>query len=89
MQEYSQCQSCGMPLENGANCGTEADGSKSKMYCKLCYANGQFLQPDATVEGMQNVVDDALKAKGGMWSLPPMRWMAKMQIPGLARWKKS
>ncbi|MEP7103911.1 MAG: zinc ribbon domain-containing protein [Candidatus Dojkabacteria bacterium] len=81
---YKQCQSCGMPLEDGKNSGTEKDGSKSLKYCNLCYANGEFLQPDATMEGMQKITDDALKEKG-WWA--PLRWMAKMQIPSLERWE--
>lgn len=51
---YKNCQSCGMPLkrdEQGG--GTEADGSKSAMYCSHCYQNGRFVLPDITVEQTQ------------------------------------
>jgi hypothetical protein len=30
--------------------GTEADGTKSALYCSHCYASGQFTQPDMTAE---------------------------------------
>ncbi len=83
-KSYSQCQSCGMPLENGSKAGTEADGSKSSKYCNLCYENGEFKEPDITLEDMKVICDNALKEKG--W-IAPLRWMAKMQLPSLERWK--
>lgn len=80
---YTQCQSCGMPLKKGA--GTEVDGSASTMYCHFCYQNGQFTQPDVTLAEMKVITDTALKEAG--W-IAPLRWMAKMQLPTLQRWKK-
>lgn len=74
-----------MPLEEGKKSGTEKDGSKSYKYCELCYEKGKFKDPGMTVERMQKIADDALKEKGWIW---PMRWMAKMQIPSLERWRK-
>jgi hypothetical protein len=84
-QFYKQCQSCGMPLKEGEQSGTEADGSKSLKYCHFCYENGKFTQPDMTLEGMKEFTDKMLKEKG--W-ITPLRWMAKMQLPKLERWKK-
>jgi len=82
-----QCQSCGMPLKtkNGDMRGTEKDGSKSELYCTLCYADGAFIGPDCTVEQMIAIVDKALRDEG--WN-PLMRWMAKKQIPHLKRWQR-
>jgi hypothetical protein len=82
-----QCQSCGMPLQTkkAGDCrGTEADGSKSEKWCKLCYENGAFINPDSTLQEMEAIVDDALKENG---SGRLMRWMAKKQLPTLERWK--
>lgn len=81
---YKQCQSCGMPLKNGEEAGTEVNGDKSTMYCKFCYQNGVLTQPDITLEEMKKVVDDALKGK--RW-IKPLRWLAVMQLPSLERWK--
>lgn len=82
-----QCQSCGMPLQTkktGDCRGTEADGSKSEKWCKLCYVNGAFVGPDCTLDEMQQIVDNALKQNGnGKF----MRWMAQKQLPHLERWK--
>lgn len=36
------CQSCGMPLQNEADYGTEAGGARSEEYCTYCYQNGGF-----------------------------------------------
>ncbi len=79
-----QCQSCGMPFDKDPQGGgTEADGSKSTLYCSLCYKDGAFIGPDCTVEQMQGIVDEALKKQGANWFF---RKMAVWQIPRLSRW---
>jgi hypothetical protein len=79
------CQSCMMPLIEGEESGTESDGSKSHKYCHYCYKDGEFTAPNATMEEMKNISDDALKEKG--W-VKPLRWLALMGFPKLERWKK-
>jgi hypothetical protein len=83
---FSSCQSCSIPLnkdEKGG--GTNADGSKSTMYCSMCYENGKFVQPKITVTEMQALVKVKLKKMGmpgflaGFFTKP---------IPRLERWKK-
>ena len=62
---YKYCQSCGMPLkkdEKGG--GTNADGSKSAMYCSLCYENGAFTNPNMSAQEMQKLVKGKLKEMG-------------------------
>jgi Putative zinc ribbon domain len=82
---YRNCQSCGMPLkrdERGG--GTEADGSISHKYCSHCYRQGRFVQPDLTVEQMQERVRDKLRE----FHVP--RFLAGFftrGIPGLERWR--
>lgn len=81
-----QCQSCGMPLQTtkAGDCrGSEADGSKSEIWCSLCYTNGAFTQPDITIDDMKQVVDSALIENG---SGRLMRWLARTQLPRLQRW---
>lgn len=80
----NQCQSCGMPLKEGENSGTEKDGSKSKTYCILCYSQGEFLYPNMTLDEMKVNVDNALKEKG--W-IKPLRLLSQWQLPTLKRWK--
>ena len=65
MKTYKNCQSCGMPLKKDPNGGgTEKDGSKSKKYCSYCYENGEFTNPDITVEEMKILVKGKLKEMG-------------------------
>ena len=86
--DVQQCQSCGMPLqtEKAGDCrGTEADGSRSETWCSLCFRDGAFIDPDCTLEQMQGIVETALREQG---SNRAFRWMARRQIPTLARWKQ-
>ena len=58
---YKNCQSCGMPLKRDEeHGGTEADGSRSRMYCSHCYRQGRFVLPDITLEQMQRRARDKL-----------------------------
>jgi hypothetical protein len=82
---YKNCQSCGMPMrrdEKGG--GTNADGSKSDMYCSHCYESGQFCLPNISGPEMQRRVKEKLKESG----FPGIAcWFFTRQIPKLARWK--
>jgi hypothetical protein len=53
MKPVNHCQSCGMPLDYPAICGTEADHSLSQEYCKYCYRDGEFTHPDWDLEDMR------------------------------------
>jgi len=62
---YRNCQSCGMPLKRDAHCGgTEADGSRSTMYCSHCYQDGRFVLPDISAAEMQARVAATLTGMG-------------------------
>ena len=64
--------------------GTNADGSKSTMYCSHCYQNGQFVLPDISVSEMQARV----KAKIVEFGMPGfLAGMFTRRIPKLARWQ--
>jgi hypothetical protein len=56
MEAYNFCQSCGRPLDRSEVLGTEKDGSKSTIYCIVCYREGEFTQPELTLEEMQHQV---------------------------------
>ncbi len=85
-QIYKNCQSCGMPLKKDpAGGGTNADGTKSAMYCSYCYVNGAFKNPDWTAEQMQIFCKQKLQEMGFPGFLAG--WMT-MGIPKLERWKK-
>jgi len=81
------CQSCGMPLSKDKDGGgTEKDGTKSKDYCSHCYQNGQFTQPDLTVQQMQELVKGKLK---DMHFPGFLAGMFTKNIPQLKRWSSS
>jgi len=85
-QTYKNCQSCGMPLkkdEKGG--GTNADGSKSEMYCSKCYENGKFTSPDMTATEMQVLVKGKLKEFGFPGFIAGFFTKG---IPKLERWNK-
>lgn len=85
-QVYKNCQSCGMPLKKDKmGGGSNADGSRSTMYCSHCYVEGKFTQPDITVTQMQELVKGKLKDMGFPGFLAG--WFSK-GVPKLERWKK-
>ncbi len=76
-----------MPLKKDPNLGgTEADGSKSLLYCSYCYGNGQFLQPDISVDEMISFVKNKLKEMGFPGFLAG--FMVR-RIKNLKRWTES
>jgi hypothetical protein len=83
-QPYKNCQSCGMPLHRDEKVGgTNADGSKSDMYCSHCFEAGQFRLPNISAPEMQQRVKDKLKEFG----FPAFAsWFFTRKIPKLARW---
>ena len=76
-----------MPLrrdEKGG--GTNADGSKSTMYCSHCFEAGRFTWPDISAGEMQARVKGKLKDIG----FPAFAgWLFTRGIPKLARWRNS
>ncbi len=83
---YKNCQSCGMPRkrdEKGG--GTNADGSKSAMYCSHCFEAGKFKMPDLKAAEMQELVKGKIREAG----FPGVAaWLFTRNIPKLARWKQ-
>lgn len=75
-----------MPLKKDPNGGgTNNDGSKSAIYCSYCYENGQFKNPEWTVEEMQKFVKNKLKEMGFPGFIAGFFTKG---IPKLLRWKK-
>ena len=74
-----------MPLkkdEKGG--GTNADGTKSKLYCSHCYENGKFTLPNITANEMRTRVKEKMKELGFSSFLS---WLFTLNIPKLQRWK--
>lgn len=83
---HKKCQSCGMPLsKDQQQNGTEADGSKSLLYCFHCYQDGRFTAPDMTLAEMKELVKEKLKGMG----MPGfMSGFFTRNLQNLDRWKQ-
>lgn len=85
MENTHFCQSCSMPIDDTELRGTEMDGSKSMEYCKYCFQNGAFVNPDMTLEKMQSLVAEKMEEN----QLPEdILEAAIARLPHLKRWNK-
>lgn len=80
-----RCQSCGMPLGLGFY-GIEKDGTVNEEYCKYCFMDGDFREPNLTLEEMigrsiANMVDDLNMDR------KEAERLGNAVIPNLKRWK--
>jgi len=80
------CQSCGMPLREPADFGTNADGSRSNLYCGFCFRGGSFTDPGIT---MNEMIDKVAGFLAQMQNMPPgqAKEIAHSFIPQLERWR--
>jgi hypothetical protein len=74
-----------MPLNDSELLGTEKDGSRKKYYCKYCYENGQFTNPQITLEEMKTRVKSKMEE---MKLDADTIGMAVSSLPNLKRWRK-
>ena len=82
---YKSCQSCAMPLKHDPQGGgTEADGTKSAMYCSYCYQDGKFTGDFKTAKEMQ---DFCIMKMVEMKYPKFVAWLFTRGIPKLERWK--
>ncbi|MBQ7690970.1 MAG: zinc ribbon domain-containing protein [Muribaculaceae bacterium] len=85
------CQSCGMPLTNDDDCGTNADGSTNFDYCQYCYQKGRFLQEctmDEMIEHCAQFVDEVSKNMAHPMSREEYKQMMRSFFPMLKRWRQ-
>lgn len=83
------CNSCGKPMSRTDELGTNEDGSPNEYYCADCYQNGEFTEPNLTVEDM--IVK---KAKEMMNKNPDLKeeeatGLLIYFLPNLKRWNKN
>lgn len=78
------CQSCGMPMSKDTQGGgSNADGTKSEIYCSYCYENGAFIF-EGNVKDFQNFCKEKM-IEGG--HSKPMAWLFTRGMKRLSRWK--
>lgn len=78
------CQSCGMPLTEESQLGTNADGSRNQDYCSYCWKEGAFTWPDATMEQMIDHCAPMMAQSG--FTEEEARQKMREWFPTLKRW---
>ena len=85
-EDMKFCQSCGMPLTEEGQLGTNADGSLNQDYCSYCWKQGAFTWPEATMEQMLDHCAPMM-AQSGFTEEEDRRRMGEW-FPMLKRWKQ-
>lgn len=70
----------------GVEYGTESDGSASDDYCSACYRNGEFAEPEITLQEMIERTVRLLIAKSSQ-DESLVRPMVATFLPTLKRWQ--
>lgn len=87
MEKQQICQSCGMPMKDDRDFGTDENGNKVKDYCHFCYQGGHFTDEGITmgekIEKLVSIAQDKMNMEE-----KEARAMASKVIPGLKRWQK-
>lgn len=79
------CQSCGMPMNNHKDFGTDTNTSRNEEYCRFCYDRGEF----KTKLPLDKFIEKQVKLAGTR-GIPEneARRMAYDTLCKLKRWKK-
>jgi hypothetical protein len=80
-----QCQSCGMPMSEPSQFGTNADGSGNREYCRYCFQKGDFTVKTGKEAFIEMQVNIAMEKMG--MKEERARAMANSVIPTLKRWR--
>lgn len=80
------CQSCGMPLNNKEELGTNKDGTINDDYCKYCYKDGEFTYDVSMEEYIEMCSKYGNQA--GMTN-DEMKKYCENLFPTLKRWKEN
>ena len=78
------CQSCGMPITNENQLGTNKDQTINQDYCKYCYQNGEFVDK-VSLEEYINMCSQ-YGSQAGMTN-EEMKKFCQILFPTLKRWK--
>ena len=79
------CQSCGMPITDESQFGTNKDDTQSADFCKYCYERGEFIDKVS----MEEYIEMCSKygEQAGMTN-DEMRRHCEKLFPTLKRWCK-
>lgn len=87
MEQTEKCQSCGMTMTSVVF-GTNADGGTNPDYCRFCYVDGKFREPNLTKDDVIDKIAGALM-KSSQLSKTQAVNMAKTAVSKLKRWNES
>ena len=84
--EQNICQSCGMPITDSKQFGTNSDESINYDYCIYCYKDGKFIDD----VNMEEYIEMCSKygEQAGMTNEQMKEYWTKL-VPTLKRWKTS
>lgn len=85
MDDKIRCQSCGMPITEEYY-GTMADGTKNPEYCQFCFQDGEFTNPEMSVDEMMNSSVSYMTANLGFTEEKALH-ISSTIIPNLKRWQ--
>ncbi len=90
MEEKIFCQSCGMPMEQESDFGTNGDGTKNRDYCCYCYQDGAFTGEEMTMADMIAFNLDFNEKNGHPFGTQEEAKKTMEQwFPTLKRWKET
>lgn len=84
MDEKIRCQSCGMPITE-EYFGTMTDGTKNADYCTFCFQDGEFTNPEMSLDEMMNSSVSYMTANLGFTDDKALEISSSI-IPNLRRW---
>jgi len=87
MDDKARCQSCGMPISaEFNNLGTSGDGENVSEYCIFCFKDGDFTNPNQTLDEM---IQSSVENMTTDLNMPEEKAgdLAKSFIPTLRRWQ--
>ena len=80
------CQSCSMPLTKPEDFGTDPAGYRVNDYCRHCFADGAFTEPEISMPAMLDRCVGVMDQQGIM-PAPAARALLAEVLPRLKRWR--
>lgn len=90
IMEQKFCQSCGMPLTDASQFGTNADRTPNETYCHFCFWDGTFTQKctmDEMIENCLNYLDEFNRDSPVQYTREQAREQMRQFFPHLKRWQ--
>jgi hypothetical protein len=75
-----------MPLEKPEDFGTDQAGYRLNDFCRYCFVNGAFTEPDISMQAMQDKCVSVMDSQGIMPAQQARALMADV-LPRLKRWR--